>query len=165
MRTRRPRCQSRSPEGYRCRKSVHAPGTVHTATGWQGTHEWDDETAATPRWQVVTIGAERHGWSVDRLIAAAAGRPAHPIRPADWDDPDAVDARWAAGTDIHTPVILIPHPDTGRPTLIDGRHRVHKAHRLGRPHILAVRLTAADEHAARLTPDEWARTREPDPFG
>lgn len=164
----RPRCPSVGPFGLRCRKRLHGPvpadplpplNICHTAYGWEGVDYWDDETAAERPVQHVSIGDGEIVWDVNALNAIAAERKARSIRVASFVEPEAVNRRhsyWRT-VDVHTPVILIPHPTHGQATLIDGRHRVYKAWKEGREFVPAVQLTRADEQRCRLTPDEVER--------
>lgn len=131
------------------------------AYGWVGSMEWSDDEAARGPWETVTLHGERYGWDVARLIDAAQGHEPVMVDPAGYVE-DVTDRAWARGVDVWSPVIFVPHPDTGRWVLVDGRHRVFKAARMGMAGVPAVFLTEAEEEAARFTDEEWALYRRVD---
>jgi hypothetical protein len=119
-----------------------------------GEDVWDDETAIEPRTQTVSMGDVV--WDVAALIEAAEGKPTVQV-PVRWHvDESVVDKSHWRGVDLHTPIILAPHPDTGYLVALDGRHRLYKAYRLGRVTVGAVILTEEEERAARMDPGRIA---------
>lgn len=81
------------------------------------------------------------------------------IRVADWArllELIAVDPARAEAVDLDQPVIIVPMPDTGGPMVgpmvIDGWHRIYRAHRDGRERLNAVMLPADTEPSIRLEP-------------
>lgn len=68
----------------------------------------------------------------------------------------AIDPARANAVDLGRPVIVAQIPDTGGPLVgpmvIDGWHRIHRAHRDGVEHLPAVLLDADAEASIRLTP-------------
>ena len=163
----RPLCPSVGPNGLRCRRRVHGPVPAdpmppieecHVAYGWQGMDVWDDETAIDPPVQTVSMGEVV--WDVAALVEAAANLPVVQVPVIQYVDPDLVNpAHWRT-VDVHTPIILAPHPDTGRLVALDGRHRLYKAYRLGMETIGATTLQESDEYAARMTPERIAEVEE-----
>lgn len=161
MRTVRPRCPSVGPEGYRCRRRLHDPVTeeaandlaaCHTAVGWPGQMFWDDATQMESPRQEVSFGDGDIVWDVARLIALARATVPQDVPVAEHVDPDAVnrfDSYWRS-VDVHTPIILAPHPTHGYPVVLDGRHRLYKAWKTGREYVPGVLLTRAEERAARV---------------
>lgn len=164
----RPRCPSVGPEGYRCRRRVHGPvpadpmpplEVCHVAYGWQGSMYWDDESAAGERDEHVSMGDGEIVWSVNRLIEIAATKEVGTIPVDKFVEPDLVNMQhgyWRT-VDIHTPVILIQHPETAALVVVDGRHRLYKAWKQGREAVPAVVLSRAEETSARLSDEDAAR--------
>lgn len=163
----RPRCPSVGPEGYRCRRRLHDPvppeptpayEVCHRATGWQGLMFWDDGTAAERPTQMASwtgITGEEVAWDVERLIEIAATKEPFTV-PVDWHvEPDQVDPKHWRSVDVHTPIILVPHPVSGHPVCVDGRHRLYKAWRQHRGAIPAVMLTEEEERSARVSTEEF----------
>lgn len=165
----KPRCPSVGPNGYRCRRRLHGPVPAdpmpadedcHVARGWFGVDYWDDESAMQRPSQHVSVGDGEVVWDVARLVEQTAGMEAEAASVAWFLDPDVVTpAHWRT-VDLHTPIIVAPHPDSGRLVCLDGRHRVYKAHRLGRVLIPAYVLSEEQERAARLSPEKVAAADE-----
>lgn len=167
----KPRCPSVGPDGYRCRRRVHGPvppepmppiEECHRAFAFGQTFAWDDETQNDPPDQHVSMGAAEVTWDVSRLIEQAAGQPVHPLPVALYVDPENVNRRFSywRDVDIHTPVILAPHPDTGDYVVLDGRHRLYKAWKRGKGTVPAVFLTREQEIACRLSSEDAVRIEE-----
>ena len=127
--------------------------------------------------QFGAVGPNKVVHSFERDDAAgllrAAPRPPQPIPvepwaraygliPAPGSSPHTVsligpgpgfDPEYAMGTDLDEPVIIAtlasPAGEAAGPLLIDGRHRLYKAARLGWEHVPSLVLTAAETLAIR----------------
>lgn len=151
----RPRCESVGGEGYRCRLREHGEDVDHTAVGWAGTMLWDDESAFEPRLQVVTTPWGTYDVGALRRIAEERGAPLDVIVTR-HHEPDAVNREWARGVDLATPLVLI------HGSVVDGRHRLHKAALKGREYLPGWHLTPGDAAPALLDPERLAQVERDD---
>lgn len=170
----RPRCTSVGPEGYRCRRREHGPVPPDPLPPLADCHSgggsfWDDETAMERPLQCVSLGSNDIIWDVTLLQRQAESQPVVQVPVDRYVAPEHVNRRFSywRTVDVHTPIILAPHPETGRAVVLDGRHRLFKAWKQGRATVPAVVLSEAQERAARLNPEdaaEWLAMTEVVPF-
>lgn len=142
----RPRCESVGGEGYRCRLREHGPEVDHRCR----LTIWDDESAYEPRLQVVGTPWGTYDVAALKRLAADHGEP-HEVYVPLRHEPGAVDRAWARGVDLASPLVLVEG------TVVDGRHRLHKAALRGQDHLPAWSLTAEQAAPALLDPERLAQ--------
>lgn len=100
------------------------------------------------------------GWSWDivKALALVQDREPDALLPVEsWYNMSGImriDETYAKTTDLDKPVLLvkIQHPTEGEfPLIIDGWHRIWKAHNEGVETLPVIVLTAEEEEAIRLT--------------